>query len=171
MGNYESADAVYEELGGVLRDALADEAQLARLRQADAVFQFVLTEPEAVLTTHARAVLPVGVETGETKTVPDLVLAMTADAAKALLLHERSPVLMLTGGEVAMKGNATKLLQLLAALAPAPEADAAAEGPVAAESADADSVEETADAVSSIDSEDAESADADSVDSEAVDGS
>lgn len=40
MGNYETADAVYDELGGVLRDALSNEAQLARLRKADAIFQF-----------------------------------------------------------------------------------------------------------------------------------
>lgn len=122
MGNYETADAVYEELGGVLRDALSNEAQLARLRKADAIFQFALTEPDAVLTFHARALLPAGVETGETKTVPDLVFAMEADAARALLLRERSPVLMLTSGEVAMKGSATKLLQVLGGLAPKEEA-------------------------------------------------
>jgi len=143
MGSYETADAVHEELGGVLRDALSNEAQLARLRKADAVFQFVLTEPEATLTCHARAVLPVGVETGETKTVPDLVFAMAADAARALLLHERSPVLMLTGGEIAMKGSATKLLQVLGGLAPEPEAtpEAAPAEPVSEEPA----VEEAAD--------------------------
>jgi hypothetical protein len=117
MGNYESAEAVYEELGGVLRDALANERQLAALRKADAVFQLVLTDPEASLTFHARATLPAGLETGETGTVPDLVLAMTADVARDLLLLERSPVMMLAGGEIAMKGSATKLLQVLDGLA------------------------------------------------------
>ena len=139
MAGYDDAEAVYDELGGVLRTVLANRERLAALQAADAVVQFALTEPDATLTFLARAGAPAALGTGATDVPADVVLAMPAATARALLFGERSPVTMLADGEIALKGSAAKLLQVLTALAGAsgveadPEDEPAAPGEEAAE--------------------------------------
>lgn len=135
MATYDGAEAVYDELGGVLRRVLADPARLARLQSADAIVRFDLHEPDAKLTCLARVGAPGVLATGETDVKPDLVLAMEADLLRGLMFGERTPLTALVAGEIALKGPAAKLLRVMEALVGASDAVADAEASATASEA------------------------------------
>ena len=121
MGHYESAEAVQDELGGILRNVLGNEQRLAAVRRTDSIVRFAFSEPDASVTWHVRVAAQPRIEIGESSAKPDLILAMTSDVGRALLLGERSSLSILGGGEIAMKGSVAKLLTVLESLAGASE--------------------------------------------------
>ncbi|MEI2701277.1 MAG: SCP2 sterol-binding domain-containing protein [Baekduia sp.] len=131
MASYDGAEAVYQELGGVLSTVLENAERREALQKTASVFQFALTEPEATITVLARPGAPAAVGTGSTEVPVELVFAMTAETAKALLLGERNAMSLLAAGEIALKGPAAKLLMVLTALVGASDVASTAEADAA----------------------------------------
>ena len=128
MGRYETADAVYDELGAVFGAVLGNHDRLQQIWKADSVFTFRLTEPEATITCSAKAGMQPAVTTGDSAAPADLVYAMPADVAYGLLAGELSPPATLASGQVGLQGPVPKLLQVLEGLVGATGVEASEPG-------------------------------------------
>jgi putative sterol carrier protein len=113
MPVFETDAEAHERLGALLRAVAADDDLGPRAREADAVVQLQLREPEASVTADLRAGRGVRVDTGSTKLSPDVVLAMDGDVAHRLWAGELNPLLALANREVRIKGPTAKFLRLV----------------------------------------------------------
>jgi putative sterol carrier protein len=116
MPLFASDAEVYEHLGRLIQDAVADDELWAAIARADAVVQLALYEPGAIITVRAVA----GGEGEERQTElgpgslrPDVVLRMSADTLHRLLLGRVNPTVALAHGDVSTRGPAAKVLELV----------------------------------------------------------
>lgn len=113
MSRYATEQEVFDDLGKLLTEAAADEKVSLRLKEADAVVQYRVTDPDATLTLDARKKSGAVVELGETKLEPEIVLSLAADTAADLLKGDLNLTAALASGAIATKGPVTKVLRLL----------------------------------------------------------
>jgi putative sterol carrier protein len=113
MPVFESDAAAHERLGSLMRAIAADRELGPQAREADAVVQLSLRDPNATVTADLRAGRGVRVETGSSKLSPDVVLAMDGDVAHQLWSGELNPLVALAHGRLRIKGSTAKLLQLM----------------------------------------------------------
>lgn len=145
--SFASVDEVHGELGGILRGIVADEGSRTALQEADTVLRLDLTEPETSLTLRAKAGADVALDVGQADFEPEVVLAMPATTARALLAGEVNLTLALAHGDVRVKGPVAKALKVVPVLlgagtrveaqgAPEPSPEPEPEAPAAADAPD-----------------------------------
>jgi len=103
---------VYEQLGRLFTELLADEELTARFRTADAIVQFRYRDPDAVVTARLLAAEEARVDLGPTELEPELVLTMDADVAHRFWLGKQSIRMGLLRGQIKAQGPTGKLLKL-----------------------------------------------------------
>lgn len=102
-----SEKEVYDRLRPLLEEVTR------RARRVDAVVQYRLTAPEAVLTADLRIESEPAVFCGACPLDPDVVLTMDAETARRFLAGELSLACALARREITASGPVGKLLRLL----------------------------------------------------------
>lgn len=121
MAFFATADEVYEHLGKLLSESLADGELGPALRKADGVVQYQHRSPEATITLDLRAEGEPRVDCGATELVPEVVIALEADTAHRLWLGRLNVPVALAGAELRAKGPVAKILRLVALVEPLSE--------------------------------------------------
>jgi hypothetical protein len=116
---FTDAEEVYRFLGGLLSDLHHDEALAPKLRRANTIVQYRLSEPDAVITSRLVEGEPHQVDCGETALDPEVVLTMSADVAHRFWLGKVSPTIALSKGQMKAKGPVAKILRLVPLVKPA----------------------------------------------------
>jgi len=113
MPLFASDAEVYEHVGRLIQDALADDELWEAIARTDAVVQLSVYEPGAVLSVRAIPGAERQVELGPGRLQPDVVLRMNADTLHLLLLGRLNPTVALARGDVTTRGPAAKVLELV----------------------------------------------------------
>jgi putative sterol carrier protein len=119
MPIFTDAQEVYQHLGGLLEDVVADEELGGRLQQElNTVVQYRLRGPDSMVTLKLVAEEAREVDMGPTPLKPEVVVAMEADLAHRFWLGEVNPTVAMAKGQLLTKGPASKILKLVPALQP-----------------------------------------------------
>lgn len=121
----------------MLKNAVAGGDAAARLKQADAIVQYRVTDPTATITLDARASSDMKIDLGETQLEPEIVFSLPADTAQQLFAGDLALTEALAAGDIASKGPVGKMLKLLPAIAPVSAAPAPSEAAPDAEPVEA----------------------------------
>jgi len=115
---FKDADEVYRYIGRLLRDLRSDEELAPRLRRANTIVQYKVSNPTAQITTRLIEGEPDQVDCGETTLDPEVVLTMEADLAHRFWLGLVSPTVALARGQMKAKGPVAKILRLVPLVKP-----------------------------------------------------
>ncbi len=113
MPSFASDAEVYEHLGKLLQDVVADEQLSAPLARANTTVQYQLRAPDAQMTVRAVEGEEHRVDLGRTELRPEVVLRMDADVAHRFWLGMVNPAVALARGEITPRGPAAKVLELM----------------------------------------------------------
>jgi len=102
-----------DTIGSLFRALLEDADTRKRFAAAGVTVQFVMTQPDGVIT-----VAPDGVSTGE-RLAADVTMTMKADTAHAFWLGEITLPRAMASGDIKAEGPVAKILGLLPLLKPA----------------------------------------------------
>lgn len=116
MAVFATAEEVYERIGTLLEELVADEEVLARFRFADTVVQFQLCDPDATITVDVRREHEARVVCGECDLAPEVVMTMDADVAHRFWLGEVNVTIALARAQMRASGPVTKILALVPAV-------------------------------------------------------
>lgn len=118
MPIFTDAQEVYQHLGGLLEDAVADEELGPRLQEANTIVQYRFRGPDSMVTLKLLADEAREVDMGPTALKPEVVVAMDADAAHRFWLGELNPTVAMAKGQLLTKGPVAKILKLVPVLQP-----------------------------------------------------
>ena len=110
--------ALYDGLGRMFEDVVADPLVAPHLQRADTVVQYRFADPAAVITVDVRADGDPRAELGATLLTPEVVLSMDGDTAHRLFLGEVNLTVALARGQIRRAGPVGKLLKLVPLLRP-----------------------------------------------------
>jgi putative sterol carrier protein len=113
MPTFATEAEVYEHLGKLLQDVVADEQLGAPFARANTTVQYQLRAPDAQLTVRAVDGEERRVDLGQTDLRPEVVLRMDADVAHRFWLGMVNPAVALARGEITPRGPAAKVLELV----------------------------------------------------------
>lgn len=114
MGYFKDAQEVYDHLGRLMSEVMADPELGPRFRRADTVLRQELTEPEAVITVRlGGGPGEESVELGDSDTLPEVTMSMEADVAHRFWLGEVNVGLALARREMRASGPIDKILRLV----------------------------------------------------------
>ncbi|MEW6032802.1 MAG: SCP2 sterol-binding domain-containing protein [Bacillota bacterium] len=113
MPVYRDTAQVEDVIGTLFRTLLEDPEVRERYASAGVTVQFVMTDPDAVIT-----VAPDGVTTGRAAPA-DVTMKMRADVAHRFWMGETTLPRAISSGDIAAEGPVTKVLGLLPLLRPA----------------------------------------------------
>lgn len=111
MPVYQNADDFYALLRASFEQMSADPRSLADFQRRRLTVQITTADPAAMLVIDGRSE-PVAFSLGERVARPDLALALPADLLHSILLDENSVRAAFTSGQVEVKGNIFRALQL-----------------------------------------------------------
>lgn len=118
MPYFKDEQEVYDHLGRLFVDLLADPELTRQFRAADTVVQYRYRKPEAQVTVALLADAEAQVDLGPTELAPELVLTMDADVAHRFWLGKVSVRTALLRGQIKAQGPAAKLLRLAPLVTP-----------------------------------------------------
>jgi hypothetical protein len=113
MPLFQSEEEVYEHLGKVLSDAVADPELQPRLRRAQTIVQYRLSDPRAHITVRLKPGEDVQVDYGPTALQPEVILSMPVDTAHRLWLGRLGVTVALARNEVRPRGSSADVLRAL----------------------------------------------------------
>jgi hypothetical protein len=116
---FSNEQEVYEHLGRLAVELVADPVIGRGLQRANAVVQFRYRDPAAMVTVDVRSDVDPRVILGRTEVEPDVSLAMDADVAHRFWLGEINAAVALARRQIATEGPAWKVLKLLPLVKPA----------------------------------------------------
>ncbi|MER2600100.1 MAG: SCP2 sterol-binding domain-containing protein [Caldilineales bacterium] len=111
MPVYQNAEDFYALLRAAFQEMSADPRSLADFQRRRLAVQITTTAPAAVLVIDGRSE-PVAFSLGQTAARSDLALTLPADLLHSILLDESSVRTAFTSGQVEVKGNIFRALQL-----------------------------------------------------------
>ncbi len=114
MPVFKDTEFLYESLGGFWKALDGMDEFSSATKKANLVIKFDITEPNAVIW-----ITPEGVELGEKKMKPDIVMSLTGDTCHAFWMKELSLPVALAKRRIKAKGNISKVLKLLPVVKPA----------------------------------------------------
>jgi hypothetical protein len=118
MGYFKNADEVYEVLGTLFDELLADPDVGPRLCRANTTVQYRHTDPDCMMTVRLFEDGDARVDFGETTLVPDVVMAMAADTAHRFWQGQVNVPVALARHEMTASGPVAKILKLVPAVKP-----------------------------------------------------
>jgi putative sterol carrier protein len=121
MPYFDDAQALYDGLGRVLQDAVADEELGPKLAAVDGIVQLRLRNPDSQVTLGLVAEGERGALLGPVELNADLVVGMEADTAHELFTGELNPTVALAKGRLVVKGPVAKVLRFVSLLGPLSE--------------------------------------------------
>ena len=112
---------MYALLGGMFQDMLADESAGPRLRAIGGTVQWQMRRPNARITVRLGEGEEPGVDFGDTKAKPEVVLSLDAETAHRFWAGELPMHVALSQGLIRAKGPVATILRVVPAVGPARE--------------------------------------------------
>ena len=114
--SFETADQVYDVLGGLMQEIIESPGFQTRLRLLDQTVQFRILSPTATITVALPAEGELSVDYGRSGLTPDLILRLSAAAADGLFGGDLNIFLARDSGEVEMQGSHEAATRFIAVL-------------------------------------------------------
>lgn len=118
MGYFKDADEVYEVIGALFSELLADPDLGPRLCRANTTVQYRHSAPDCVITVRLVEDGGERIDLGETALEPDVVMAMAADTAHRFWQGQVNVPVALARHEMTASGPVAKILKLVPAVKP-----------------------------------------------------
>lgn len=118
MPVFSDSEEVYEHLGRLFRDMVADPELATQFQRADTIVQYRSHDPDAVITVDLRASSTPRVFLGPTELEPEVVMTMAADTAHRFWLGEVNVTVALARAEIRAEGPVSKILKLVPLVKP-----------------------------------------------------
>jgi putative sterol carrier protein len=104
---------VYDHLGRLFLDLLADEELAPKFRTANTIVQYRYHNPESQITVKLIEAEEGQVDLGPTRLDPEVVMTMDADIAHRFWLGKVNVTVALARGQIKAKGPVAKILRLV----------------------------------------------------------
>ena len=113
MTYFKDEQEVYEYLGQLFLDLLADEELAPKFRTANTIVQYRYRNPESQITVKLIEAEEGQVDLGPTRLEPEVVMTMDADTAHRFWLGKVNVTVALARGQIKAKGPVAKILRLV----------------------------------------------------------
>ena len=113
MTYFKDEQEVYEYLGRLFLDLLADEELAPKFRTANTIVQYRYRNPESQITVKLIEAEEGQVDLGPTRLEPEVVMTMDADTAHRFWLGKVNVTVALARGQIKAKGPVAKILRLV----------------------------------------------------------
>jgi putative sterol carrier protein len=113
MAMFQDDREVYEYIGSLLADLLEDAELVDEFRRANTIVQYVLRDPDAIITMKVLAGEDTAIDFGPTALEPELVMTMEADTAHRFWLGKVNITVALARGQMKARGPVAKILKLV----------------------------------------------------------
>jgi putative sterol carrier protein len=113
MPYFNDAAEVYEYLGKLFQDVMADEELANRFRQANTVVQYQFRRPDSGITVKMLDGEEPQVDLGPTTLQPEVIMTMEADTAHRFWLGKVNVTVALARGQIKAQGPVAKILKLV----------------------------------------------------------
>jgi len=110
---FKDEQEVYEYLGQLFLDLLADEELAPKFRAANTIVQYRYRNPESQITVKLIEAEVGQVDLGPTRLEPEVVMTMDADTAHRFWLGKVNVTVALARGQIKAKGPVAKILRLV----------------------------------------------------------
>ncbi len=118
MPLFRSEAEVYEHLGRLFEEMVADAELGPQFQRADTIVQYRYRDPEATITVDIRAAVEPSAHLGATELEPEVVMSMDADTAHRFFLGKVNVTVALARGQIKAKGPVAKILKLVPLVKP-----------------------------------------------------
>ncbi len=118
MAYFKDPDEVYQFIGRLFQDLVADDELAPKFRKADTIVQYQYKNPESQITVKMREAEDSEVDFGETSMEPEVVMTMEADTAHRFWLGKVNVTVALARGQMRAKGPVAKILKLVPLVTP-----------------------------------------------------
>ena len=113
MGYFKDADEVYETLGKLFVELMADDELASRFRKANTIVRYQYSNPDSAITVRLQEDQPGDVDFGDSSMEPEVTMTMDADTAHRFWLGEVNVTVALARGEIKANGPVAKILKLV----------------------------------------------------------
>ena len=113
MGLFKDPQDVYDTLGRLFVEIVADEELGPRFRKADTIVRYEYADPDSVITVRLQEDRPGDVDFGESDMEPEVTMRMAADTAHRFWLGQVNVTVALARGEIKAEGPVAKILSLV----------------------------------------------------------
>ena len=113
MPYFKDEQEVYDHLGRLFLDLLADQELAPKFRTANTIVQYRYHNPDAQITVRLIEAEEGQVDLGPTRLEPEVVMTMDADIAHRFWLGKVNVTVALARGQMKAKGPVAKILRLV----------------------------------------------------------
>ena len=113
MPYFKDEQEVYDHLGRLFLDLLADQELAPKFRTANTIVQYRYHNPDAQITVRLIEAEEGQVDLGPTRLEPEVVMTMNADIAHRFWLGKVNVTVALARGQMKAKGPVAKILRLV----------------------------------------------------------
>ena len=113
MALFSDPQDVYDTLGRLIVEIVADEELGPKFRKADTIVRYEYSDPESVITVRLQEGTPSDVDFGDSEMEPEVTMRMAADAAHRFWLGQVNVTVALARGEIKAEGPVAKILSLV----------------------------------------------------------
>ena len=113
MALFKDSQDVYDTLGRMFVELMADEEFAEQFRKADTIVRYEYSDPESAITVRLQEGQPSQVDLGESELEPEVTMSMDADTAHKFWLGEVNVTVALARGQIKAKGPVAKILRLV----------------------------------------------------------
>ena len=113
MAFFRNEQEVYEFLGKLFEDMIADEELFARFQKADTIVRYELGDPDSTISVKMLAGQDGQVDLGPSPLEPEVIMSMAADTAHRFWLGQVNVTVALARGQIKAKGPVAKILKLV----------------------------------------------------------
>lgn len=118
MPVFESEQDVYDHLGRLFQEMVADPELAPQCQRADTIVQYRYQGPEATITVDIRRDAEPCALLGATDLEPEVIMSMDADTAHRFFLGHINVTVALARGEIKARGPVAKILKLVPLVEP-----------------------------------------------------
>jgi putative sterol carrier protein len=115
---FKDEQEVYQYVGKMFEDLMADEALASQFQRANTIIQYQYREPDSQITVKILDGERTQVDLGPTTLEPEVVMAMEADTAHRFWLGKVNVTVALAKGQIKAKGPVAKILRLVPLVKP-----------------------------------------------------
>ncbi len=113
MPLFKDAQDVYDTLGQLFVELVADEELAPKFRKANTIVRYQYSEPDSAITVRLQEGQPGDVDFGDSEMEPEVTMTMAADTAHRFWLGEVNVTVALARGEIKAQGPVAKILTLV----------------------------------------------------------
>ncbi len=113
MALFKNPEDVYETLGKLFVEIMADEELSTKFRKADTIVRYQYTDPESEITVRLQEGAPGEVDLGPSDMEPEVTMTMEADTGHRFWLGDVNVTVALARGQIKASGPVAKILKLV----------------------------------------------------------